>query len=149
MLRFGFLALRHPLGRYQAISLTPRQFRRAVTNTLSPHEAMAVRERYHVPSPGRTVSQVGFANFAPRSATRVDFSRAQRAPLLLIAGGRDRIFPATVARSSFKRYRASAAGPAYKEIPQRSHYTIGEPGWEEVADYALRWAMEHVYQDQT
>jgi alpha-beta hydrolase superfamily lysophospholipase len=140
-LRFAFLGLRNR----HAISLTPRQFRRAVTSTLSPPEAMAVRERYHVPGPGRAIRQVGFANFTPRAATRVDFGRTQRAPLLLIAGGQDRIFPAAVTRSSLERYRQSAAVTDYKEFPDRSHYTIGEPGWEKVADYALRWAMEHVH----
>jgi alpha-beta hydrolase superfamily lysophospholipase len=148
MVRFGFLALHHRLGRYQAIPLTPGQFRHAVANTLSPQEATAVYERHHVPGPGRTICQVCFANFASHAATRVDFGRAQRAPLLLIAGGRDRVFPATVTRSSFNRYRTSAAVTAYKEFPERSHYTIGEPGWEEVADYALRWAIEHVYENQ-
>jgi pimeloyl-ACP methyl ester carboxylesterase len=144
MLRFGFLALR-TIGRHQAISLTPRQFRRSFTNTLSPQEAIAVHERYHVPGPGRTIRQVGFANFVPHAATRVNFSHARRAPLLLITGGNDRIFPAVVTRSSFQRYRKSEAVTAYKEFPKRSHYSIGEPGWEEVADYALRWAMEHAY----
>lgn len=27
--------------------------------------------------------------------------------------------------------------------PGRSHFIIGQKGWEEVADYALRWAVEH------
>src|SRR5829696_8550563 len=32
----------------------------------------------------------------------------------------------------------------YKEFPGRSHYSvIGGEGWEEVADYALDWAVEH------
>lgn len=62
--------------------------------------------------------------------------------MLLIASGKDQIFPATATKASFQRYRQSAAVTAYKEFPQRSHYTIGEPGWEHVADYALRWAME-------
>jgi hypothetical protein len=25
----------------------------------------------------------------------------------------------------------------------RSHFLVGEPGWEEVADYALDWAVAH------
>ena len=29
------------------------------------------------------------------------------------------------------------------EYPGRSHYAVGEDGWEEVADYALEWAKEH------
>lgn len=31
----------------------------------------------------------------------------------------------------------------YKEFPGRSHFTVGEKGWEEVADFALDWALEH------
>jgi hypothetical protein len=30
----------------------------------------------------------------------------------------------------------------YHEFPGRSHWTCGGPGWEEVADYALDWAVE-------
>lgn len=30
----------------------------------------------------------------------------------------------------------------YREFPERSHFTIGEKGWEEVADYTLAWAVE-------
>jgi hypothetical protein len=33
--------------------------------------------------------------------------------------------------------------PEYNEFPGRSHFTLGQEGWEEVADYALRWAVEH------
>jgi len=25
----------------------------------------------------------------------------------------------------------------------RAHYTVGQDGWEDVADYALEWATEH------
>jgi len=31
----------------------------------------------------------------------------------------------------------------YKEFPGRSHFTVGQEGWEEVADHALTWAVEH------
>jgi hypothetical protein len=40
-------------------------------------------------------------------------------------------------------YCQSTSVTACKEFPERSHYTIGEPGWEQVADYALRWATEN------
>ena len=29
------------------------------------------------------------------------------------------------------------------EFPNRSHFTGVEPGWEQVADYALEWATSH------
>jgi len=139
----GLPAPCHPAGYRRTISLRPRQFHRVFANTLSRPDAAAVRDRYHVPGPGWTVRRISSGKLAQPAATQADFGTAQRAPLLLIAGGKDRIFPAAVTRSSFIRYRASAAITAYQEYPARSHYTIGEPGWEQVADYALRWAMEN------
>jgi hypothetical protein len=41
------------------------------------------------------------------------------------------------------RFRQAGVGGA-KEFEGRSHYSvIGGEGWEEVADYALEWAVEH------
>ncbi|MCO8277754.1 hypothetical protein M1L60_44990 [Actinoplanes sp. TRM 88003] len=31
----------------------------------------------------------------------------------------------------------------YHEFPGRSHWTCAEPGWEQVADKALDWALTH------
>ena len=41
-----------------------------------------------------------------------------------------------------QHYRTNSATD-YKEFPGRSHYTVGQEGWEEVAGYALDWAVEH------
>src|ERR687893_376516 len=38
--------------------------------------------------------------------------------------------------------RHSKSVTDYKEFPGRSHYTLGQESWEEVADYALQWAEE-------
>ena len=48
-----------------------------------------------------------------------------------------------VVRANSRHYRKPKAVTSHKEFPGRSHYTIGEPGREHVADYALRWAMEN------
>ena len=40
-------------------------------------------------------------------------------------------------------YRHTKSVTDYKEFPGRSHYTLGQDGWEKVADYALEWAEEH------
>jgi alpha-beta hydrolase superfamily lysophospholipase len=79
-------------------------------------------------------------NFNRHSPLKVDFKNDDRAPLLLVGGGEDHTVPAVVDRSTAKHYRKSAAVTEYKEFPGRSHYTIGQQGWEEVADYALDWA---------
>jgi hypothetical protein len=41
------------------------------------------------------------------------------------------------------KYDKASTVTAYEEFPARSHFTAGEPGWEEVADFALNWATEH------
>jgi esterase/lipase len=54
----------------------------------------------------------------------------------------DHVMPAAVNRSNYEHYK-SAAHTDYKEFEARSHFTVGQPGWEEVADYALNWCNEH------
>jgi dienelactone hydrolase len=75
--------------------------------------------------------------------TWVNFENNDRAPLLFIAGGEDHIMPASVNKSNAKRYEKSSALTEFKEFSGRSHYTVGQDGWEEVADHALAWTMEH------
>jgi hypothetical protein len=50
--------------------------------------------------------------------------------------------PPALNESNVKHYRHSKSVTDYKEFPGRSHYTVGQDGWEEVADYALEWAVE-------
>jgi alpha-beta hydrolase superfamily lysophospholipase len=73
----------------------------------------------------------------------VDIDNDDRAPLLLIAGGADHVVPVAVDRETAKHYAKLTAVTDYKEFPGRSHFTVGRIGWEEVADYALTWAVEH------
>jgi alpha-beta hydrolase superfamily lysophospholipase len=113
------------------------------TNTMSAADAQPIYDRYAVPGPGRVLFQGAFANFNPHAPTRVDLRNENRAPLLLIAGGSDHVVPAAVDHQAAKRYAKSAAITDYKEFPGRSHFTIGQEGWEDVADYALDWALEH------
>jgi pimeloyl-ACP methyl ester carboxylesterase len=70
------------------------------------------------------------------------FHNDQRAPLLLIAEGKDHIAPAAVTRANAKLQSKSKAITAFKEFPERSHFTLGQEGWEEVADFALQWALD-------
>ena len=107
---------------------------------MSEEDSLRVYDRYAVPGPGRILFQGAFANFNPHAATSVDFANDDRAPLLLIAGELDHTVPAVVDHSAFKHYGRSKAITDYKEFPGRSHFIIGQEGWEEVADYAIDWA---------
>jgi pimeloyl-ACP methyl ester carboxylesterase len=142
-LKSAFPVLKNPANNHRAVALTPHEFHYAFTNTMSDEDSQAAFERYAVPGPGRVLFQGAFANFNPRAATRLDFGNDDRAPLLLIAGEDDHTVPAVVDKSAAKHYRKSSAITDFKEFPGRTHFIIGQDGWEEVADYALAWATDH------
>ena len=133
--------LSHPSNRHKAVAFTPEQFHYAFTNTLSEEESQAVYDRYAIPAPGRFIFGGATANFTPHAPTKVDFDKEDRAPLLFISGGMDNIVPASVNRSNARHYNSGDV--ELKEFPERSHYTLGMDGWEEVADYALDWGLKH------
>jgi pimeloyl-ACP methyl ester carboxylesterase len=139
-LKVSFPALSNPANNHRAAPLTPEQFHYAFTNHLTEEQSRVVYDTYAVPGPDHVLFQAAFANFNPHAATAVDFANSSRAPLLLVSGGKDRLSPASVVEANYKLYRSSSAVTAYKEFPERTHYTLGQEGWEEVADYVLDWA---------
>jgi alpha-beta hydrolase superfamily lysophospholipase len=59
------------------------------------------------------------------------------APLLAMAGGRDTINAASTVRRIAGRFPAGQA--AFHEFEEMSHWLVGEPGWENVAQLTLAW----------
>ena len=109
-------------------------FQYAFGNDLSLAEQRAAYDLDIVPESRR------LGRGALSSAARVDFGR-QRAPLLLIAGEKDHITPATLNRRNYERYKRSPSLTEFKQFPGRAHHSIiGGKGWDEVADYAVDWA---------
>jgi pimeloyl-ACP methyl ester carboxylesterase len=142
-IRVSLPALSNPANNHRAVPLTPEQFHYAFTNNLNEEESLEVYRKYAVPGPDHVLFQAAFANFNPHAATAVNFHNSERAPLLLISGGNDHVSPASVVEANFKLYSKSKAVTEYKLFPSRTHYTLGQDGWEEVADYALTWAENY------
>ena len=142
-LKSSFPILSNPLNNHRASALTEDQFHYAFTNLLDEKESKQVYDRYAVPGPDHLLFQAGLANFNPHAATTVDFHNDTRAPLLLIAGSSDHISPPSVVKANFNLYRKSKAVTDYKEFANRSHYILGQDGWQEVADAALDWAVSN------
>lgn len=142
-LKSAFPALKDPFHTHEAVALTPEQFHYGFTNHLSAHASLPVYHRYAVPGPNHLLFQASLANFNPHAATAVDFRNDDRAPLLLLAGGRDHTVPASVTLANYHLFRHSRAVTEFREYPDRTHWTIGQDGWEEVADDALDWAVRH------
>jgi alpha-beta hydrolase superfamily lysophospholipase len=139
MLKLAFSVLGNSFNSHETTSLTPKQFHRAFTDSLTETESRAAFERYIVPAPNRILLQTAFANFTPQSATTVNFRNDTRAPLLLVAGGKDRVVPSSLVKANFDLYRESKAETDYKEYPEQTHFTLLQET--KVADYVLGWAL--------
>jgi pimeloyl-ACP methyl ester carboxylesterase len=101
---------------------------------LSPAERKSVFDRF--------VSESGLATFEILHWT-LDFRRASyvRArnvvcPVLCLAGGDDRINPPSTVRRIAERYDGRAV---FEELDGHSHWLIGEPGWEKIAERMIAW----------
>ena len=120
-------------------SLTAEQFHRAFTNSLTETESLDAFKRYVVPAPYRVLVQTAFANFTSHTAATVNVRNDTRAPLLLIAGGKDRVAPSALVKANFDLYRESKAETDYKEFSDQAHFTLLQET--KVADYVLGWAL--------
>lgn len=132
--------LANPLNVGNATMLTSEQFHYAFTNTLPEDRSKELYDRYAIPCANRILFEGAFENFVPHSVARVDV-KADRAPVLLIAGGSDHLVTAKYTHANFDLIGKSPAITAFKEFPGRPHFTGAVDGWEDVADFALDWAL--------
>ena len=87
---------------------------------------------------GRAAFEIGFWLLDTGKATHVDASRVE-CPVLVIAGGKDKITPASVVQKVAEKYGALST---YKMFPDHAHWVIGEPRWEEIARHVEEWLKQ-------
>lgn len=118
---------------------TAKQFRYAFVNTMPEDQAQATYDRFITPETGRIFFQGGLTTLHRNSPFVVDFTKPDRAPLLMIAGEKDHIVPASLNRANHRRYRESPCPVDFVEFPGRTHWIIAQDGWEEVATHIAEW----------
>jgi pimeloyl-ACP methyl ester carboxylesterase len=149
-IRSSFPILGNPFSLNKAVPLTPDQFNYAFTNELDPVASKRVYDRYAIPGAAHILWEAALSPFNPNAASRVNYSNNTRAPLLFVAGGKDHTVPASVNRANVRKYiNNTTAVTDYREFPNRTHHTVGQDGWEEVADFALQWANQHAIDQVT
>lgn len=135
--------LGNPFTYNAVVGLSPEKFHYAFTNSLDATESKKVYDDLAVPGPAHVLWEGALALLNPNAASKVNYRNGARAPLLFIAGGADHLVPAAINRANVKKYQNSTAITDYREFPNRTHFTVGEKGWEEVADFALQWAAKN------
>jgi pimeloyl-ACP methyl ester carboxylesterase len=142
-LKAAFPVLKNPANRHRAVALTYDQWRYTFTNTFSEADSRAAYERYAVPASGKIFWDSLLANLIPGpQELYVNYHNDARAPLLFISGGEDHLLPPAVQRSNAKHYKSNTITEV-KVFDGFSHLLPAQRGWEEVADYALAWAVAH------
>ncbi|MGJ6967817.1 alpha/beta hydrolase [Streptosporangium sp. G11] len=138
-----FPVLKNPANRHKAVGFTYEQWKYAFTNTFPEDQARATYERYHIPASGQIFWGSALANIHPgKDDNWVDYHNEKRKPLLFIAGENDNLMPPKIQRSNARHYTSNTVTEVI-EFPGRSHLMPAEQGWEEVADRALAWALDH------
>ncbi len=113
------------LMRAYSLDRMPRAEQETAVARLRPESALAVRETLNW-------------WLDPFMSTSVG-PGAIEAPALVISGQGDVVHSASTARAVAERI-----GAEIRVVPKMSHWLVGEPGWEQVADMALRWLAETV-----
>ena len=110
------------------------------TNGFPEDEARRLYERYHIPASGRSSGAARSRTSTGRKdETWVNYENDGRAPLLFISGSADHLMPPSIQRSNAKHYNVERHHRG-QGVRGRPHLLPAQPGWEEVADYALDWA---------
>ncbi len=139
-----FPVLRNPANRHRAVTYDFEQWNYAFTNTLPEDEARALFERYAVPVSGSILFESALANLTPgHQGTWVDYTNGDRAPLLFVSGNHDNIMPPKVQWSNAAHYRSDKTLTRVVEFSDMPHLLPAAPGWEEIADYVLAWALRN------
>lgn len=131
-------ALSDPFSGGKVISMTKKFFAERFANGLPRDQVDHQFNRYIVPTAGKFYWDGFFGGAGP-----ITWNSKTRAPLLLIGGGLDLIAPASLTRLIYAKQRRASSLTDLKIYEDRSHYTCAEPGWEQVADFALAWAEKN------
>ena len=126
-----------PFSRTRVKQMSRNFFRKRFAQTAARDEADELYDRYVVPTPGRVYWD------GVIKPMKIDWDNPDRAPLLLISGGKDLIADAAMTRAIYRKQSRASSPTEYREFPDRSHWTAMDPGWQEVADLALDWTARN------
>lgn len=122
----------NPLKGSSVFKPTRKWFHYAFCNTMTRAQSDKVFDEIAVPE-SRNIPRGTLKKFA-----KIDF-RMPHKPLLIIAGEKDHIVPASLNIKNFKAYKDTSSIISFKEFKGRGHYIVGEPNWQEVAGYVYNW----------
>lgn len=116
-------------------------FRNRFAQTAPKGQTASLYEKYIVPTAGRV-----YWNGVVKPM-KIRWDNPDRPPLLMIGGGKDLIADASMTRAIYKKQSRAGTKTELKIFEDRSHWTCMDAGWEDVADFALNWAVANARTD--
>jgi len=88
-----------------------------------------------IPESGHAAFEIGYWFLDRKHASNVDKAKIT-CPTLVIAGEQDKLTPPSVVQRVANKYSAVST---FKKFANHAHWVIGEPGWNEIAEYSSDW----------
>lgn len=128
----------NPLAGAEPFRMSFPYFKEHLANGLSDEDALKIYEAYIVDESREVLRDV----MGPDGAVDLDLPHA---PLLFVAGGEDRLVPASLVEANAEAHSDEHSTHHYMEFAGRSHVICLENGWEAVARAVAEWLETHIY----
>jgi pimeloyl-ACP methyl ester carboxylesterase len=109
-------------------------FQYAFCNTMTLEQTQQAYNKYVVPE-SRNIARSSVLKDG-----KIDFKKPHN-PLLIIAGEKDHIIPASLNKTNYEAYTDKNSKTDFKEFAGRTHYICGQENWQEVASYINDWIV--------
>ena len=116
--------------------LTFEEAKYGILGLLSPQEQAAEYAKYCFES-GQAAYEIAFWLLDRKKATHVD-TASVTCPVLVIAGGKDKIVPASVVKQIAQKYEKTTA-VTFKLYPEQAHAIQRQKGWQDIAGFVADW----------
>lgn len=141
-IRSAWPVLSHPGLRGKTWGHSRDSFAKSFANAVPREESDTIYDRFAIESPAKPLFQAGTANMVRHSPVAVD-TRAERGPLLIVAGGLDKTVPEATSRAAYKKQSRGPGVTEFRTFPDRGHSLGVDSGWREVAEAALDFLERH------
>ncbi len=108
------------------------KWRYTIANGLDYEQQKELYYRYAVPESKKLIRE------AFNCVASIDYNKPH-APLLLTSGGNDKLIPASLSYSNYKKYASADSVTEYVEFKTHIHLVFGVPSWKGEAETVFHW----------
>jgi pimeloyl-ACP methyl ester carboxylesterase len=136
-LRFSFLrsmwaTMMLFTSEYNTYLMSFAKWNKSIANGLSCEQQKESYYKYAIPESKKIIKETF------KCLSKIDFEKAH-VPLLFTSGSIDKLIPASLNYSNYKRYKPGNSVTDYKEFSGQSHLVFGPIRWRLEADFVLYW----------